>query len=64
MRPEISNILQHIYPGLKDDQSVMHYDDVKGVSKNMFFISHSEPEKTDDEMNFWKFIFRECITII
>ena len=50
MRPEISDVLQHIYPGLQDHQSVLNKEDIKGISKNMFYINHKQPEKIEDEM--------------
>ena len=41
MRPEISRVVREIYPELKDDQSVMKIDDVRGVNgKNYFFFNH------------------------
>ena len=50
MRPEISRLLKHIYPHLRDDESVLKYDNIQGVSKNTFFINHHEPETGDDEL--------------
>ncbi|XP_041376703.1 LOW QUALITY PROTEIN: NFX1-type zinc finger-containing protein 1-like [Gigantopelta aegis] len=50
MRPEISSLMTHIYPNLKDGNSVKLYPSVMGVSKNLFFITHSHLEKHDREM--------------
>ena len=50
MRPEISSLMTHIYPSLKDDESVMKYPSVMGVSQNLFFLTHSHHEKHDMEM--------------
>ena len=50
MRPEISLLLRHIYPDLRDDPSVHDYGNVKGVSTNMFFIQHANKEQHDDEV--------------
>lgn len=41
MRPEIANLITPtIYPTLKSAPSVYQYEKVKGVTKNLFFISH------------------------
>lgn len=50
MRPEIANFLRIIYPRLVDDQSVKAYENVKGVSRSLYFISHSSEEHRDDEL--------------
>ena len=50
MRPLISTLMEPIYPGLLDDESVYGRDNVKGVAKDMFFIDHTEPESVDDEL--------------
>ena len=50
MRPEIANFLRIIYPRLIDDQSVQIYDSVKGVSTNLYFISHTSEEHRDEEL--------------
>ena len=50
MRPEIANFLRIIYPGLIDDQSVEVYDNVRGVSTNLYFISHTSEEHRDEEL--------------
>ncbi|CAG5131922.1 unnamed protein product, partial [Candidula unifasciata] len=44
MRPEISQIVRHIYPDLKDHSSVERYEHIRGVSKNIFFIQHEQEE--------------------
>ncbi|GFN85330.1 nfx1-type Zinc finger-containing protein 1-like [Plakobranchus ocellatus] len=44
MRPEISKLMRHIYPNLKDHSCVTHYDHIKGVTKDIFFVQHEEPE--------------------
>ena len=40
MRPEIARLMTFIYEDLQDHQSVHEYEDVGGVSKNLFFIDH------------------------
>ena len=46
MRPEISQMLEHIYfnPKLENHYSVMRFENVKGVSRNMFFVDHDKAE--------------------
>ena len=46
MRPEVSKMLEHIYvnPKLENHESVMNFDNIKGVSRNVFFVDHNESE--------------------
>ena len=46
MRPEISKMLEHIYvnPKLENHESVMNFDNIKGVAHNAFFVDHEESE--------------------
>ncbi|GIY60264.1 NFX1-type zinc finger-containing protein 1 [Caerostris darwini] len=45
MRPEIASLLvPHIYSNLRNHESVDNYENIKGVSKNVFFITHSYNE--------------------
>lgn len=47
MRPTVSSLLvPFIYKELLDHPSVLEYEDIKGISKNVFFIDHSKNEKT------------------
>ena len=51
MRPEIAELVHPlIYPVLENHVSVCGYENVKGVSSNMFFIDHCELEKPNDEL--------------
>ena len=50
MRPEIAGLLQDIYPNLQNHSSVLQYPDVKGVSSNLFFISHEHQEGDNSEL--------------
>ncbi|BES94733.1 NFX1-type zinc finger-containing protein [Nesidiocoris tenuis] len=55
MRPEIAELIcPAIYPNLTNSPSVTLYPDVKGVAKNVFFFSHTHPEKDgfDSESKF------------
>ncbi|XP_030831842.1 NFX1-type zinc finger-containing protein 1-like [Strongylocentrotus purpuratus] len=52
MRPEISRLMRmdRLYPSLKDDDSVKGFDDILGVTKNIFFLHHEMEEDSVDEM--------------
>lgn len=50
MRPEISSIMRHIYPELKDHEHVKTYPNIKGVSSNLFLVNHSHLENSNSEM--------------
>ncbi|XP_060580703.1 NFX1-type zinc finger-containing protein 1-like [Ruditapes philippinarum] len=50
MRPEISSIMRHIYPDLKDHEHVRSYPNVKGVSTNLFLVNHSHMEICSNEI--------------
>ncbi|XP_043566132.1 NFX1-type zinc finger-containing protein 1 isoform X1 [Chiloscyllium plagiosum] len=46
MRPEIAALLSpHIYEQLENHPSVMNYENIKGVSSNLFFVEHNYPEE-------------------
>ena len=49
MRPEIAALMKHIYDDLQNHEYVENYEDIKGVKKNMFFISHKRLEKSCDQ---------------
>lgn len=45
MRPTISKLLvPTIYEDLEDHYSVLDHPNIRGVSKNLFFITHNENE--------------------
>ena len=46
MRPEISKMLDHIYfnPKLENHESVLNFENIKGVRRNMYFVDHDESE--------------------
>ncbi|XP_071958633.1 NFX1-type zinc finger-containing protein 1-like [Antedon mediterranea] len=51
MRPQISEIMRkHFYSHLLDDESVKEFDNVKGVSRNLFFINHDIQEETVEDI--------------
>ncbi|NXR16107.1 ZNFX1 protein, partial [Semnornis frantzii] len=50
MRPEIAQLLcPHIYPELENHPSVLLYDNIRGVSSNLFFVEHNFPEQEMQE---------------
>ena len=52
MRPEISQLFRHIYQdGLEDHVSVTQYEDIQGVSKNLYFIDHELHESVHDNVH-------------
>ena len=48
MRPEISQLVKHIYPHLVDDRTVFEFPQVKGVKHNLHFIDHKILEDRSD----------------
>ncbi|GAB1606748.1 NFX1-type zinc finger-containing protein 1-like, partial [Argonauta hians] len=44
MRPEIAALVHPIYPELRNHKSVSDYENILGISKNIFFLNHSNPE--------------------
>ena len=51
MRPQIARLVHpHIYDTLMNHESVLKYEDVKGVVHNLFFLQHSFPEKVDTNL--------------
>ena len=46
MRPEISKMLEHIYfnPKLENHKSVLNFENIMGVTRNVFFVDHTESE--------------------
>uniref|UniRef100_A0A1A8CEK6 Zinc finger, NFX1-type containing 1 n=2 Tax=Nothobranchius kadleci TaxID=1051664 RepID=A0A1A8CEK6_NOTKA len=46
MRPEIACLLSpHIYSELENHPSVFEYDNIKGLSANLFFVEHKQREE-------------------
>uniref|UniRef100_A0AC34F6S1 RZ-type domain-containing protein n=1 Tax=Panagrolaimus sp. ES5 TaxID=591445 RepID=A0AC34F6S1_9BILA len=42
-------LMPHFYDNLQDDPSVLKREPVKGVTKNLMFITHSEPEISEKD---------------
>lgn len=54
MRPEISQLVRPVYERLIDNENVLEYELVKGIEKNVFFISHNKEESTKEEsQSYW-----------
>ncbi|NWR50263.1 ZNFX1 protein, partial [Regulus satrapa] len=50
MRPEIAQLISpHIYQKLENHPSVLKYENIKGVSTNVFFVQHEVPEQEIQE---------------
>ncbi|OPL33671.1 hypothetical protein AM593_03558, partial [Mytilus galloprovincialis] len=45
MRPEISELVRHMYPKLYDNSNVLEYENIKGIRQNLFFITHEYDEQ-------------------
>lgn len=67
MRPEIARLLTpHIYTELENHPSVLEYENIKGVSSNLFFVKHSYPElaikdgKSHENMHEAQFVVELC----
>ena len=51
MRPEIAGLVcPHIYPKLLNHKSVLQYENIQGVTTNMYFFHHEYPEVENDEL--------------
>ena len=51
MRPEIAGLVcPHIYPTLLNHESVLQYENIQGVTTNMYFFQHEHPEEENDEL--------------
>ncbi|CDW86153.1 UNKNOWN [Stylonychia lemnae] len=50
MRPEISQLVKFLYPKLTDDARVKLYPNIRGIEKNLFFMTHSQQEASDDNI--------------
>ena len=59
MRPEIAKMLDHIYvnPRLQNDTSVLAFEDIKGVERNLFFVDHNEEEVQCNNVATFPYIF-------
>ncbi|KAJ8042133.1 NFX1-type zinc finger-containing protein 1 [Holothuria leucospilota] len=52
MRPEISQLLklhEKFYPDLEDDESVLYFDNIQGIEKNVYFLDHTYTESSQND---------------
>ncbi|KAI8519522.1 NFX1-type zinc finger-containing protein 1 [Branchiostoma belcheri] len=50
MRPEFARLLTpHIYESLDNHESVLNFDNIKGVSSNIFFVNHNYREAQEGD---------------
>eukprot|EP00742_Colponemidia_sp_Colp-10_P011742 GILJ01013092.1.p1 GENE.GILJ01013092.1~~GILJ01013092.1.p1 ORF type:complete len:1832 (-),score=214.16 GILJ01013092.1:109-5445(-) len=49
MRPEIARMMEPIYADLQNHESVSQYDNIKGISSNIFFLTHDRLESSEGE---------------
>jgi hypothetical protein len=50
MRPEIVKlIVPHIYESLDNHESVLCYENIRGIKGNVFFVTHAEMEKSVED---------------
>ena len=54
MRPEIAKMLDHIYvePKLENHESVLKFENVVGVERNLFFVDHRNKEVLESDLFF------------
>ena len=51
MRPEIAGLVcPFIYPTLLNHESVLEYENIRGVTTNMYFFDHQYPEAENDDL--------------
>ena len=51
MRPEIAGLVHpHIYPKLDNHETVLNYENIRGVTTNMYFFDHQYPEQENDDL--------------
>ena len=51
MRPEIAQLVcPHVYEKLLNHESVEKYPDIRGISKNLFFVCHTQPESENPNL--------------
>uniref|UniRef100_A0A8D8TX39 NFX1-type zinc finger-containing protein 1 n=1 Tax=Cacopsylla melanoneura TaxID=428564 RepID=A0A8D8TX39_9HEMI len=55
MRPEICELITpSIYPNLQNHPSVYTFDDVRGLTNNLFFVTHEVDELKDDTIQSYR----------
>ncbi|XP_077993299.1 NFX1-type zinc finger-containing protein 1-like [Glandiceps talaboti] len=49
MRPEIAELMKHFYKDLFNHESVFNFENIKGVSSNIYFVDHRYKEEGDGD---------------
>lgn len=47
MRPEVAQLLHSLYEKLDDNENVLEYEDVMGLEKNVYFVSHQKKDRSN-----------------
>ncbi|KAH8107252.1 P-loop containing nucleoside triphosphate hydrolase protein [Cristinia sonorae] len=56
MRPQVSSLIRnYLYPNLEDHELVNSHPDVRGMAKNVFFLSHDHKENAGEDDSVSKF---------
>ncbi|TCD60036.1 hypothetical protein EIP91_010850, partial [Steccherinum ochraceum] len=56
MRPQISSLIRtYLYPQLEDHELVKQHPDVRGLAKNVFFLTHNHKENAGEDDSVSKF---------
>ncbi|KAH9330791.1 hypothetical protein KI387_002899, partial [Taxus chinensis] len=63
MRPSISMLISDLYPSLQDHDSVLNYEDIKGIKNNVFFLDHKAMESETSEASS-KVNVKEAVLIV
>ncbi|KAJ8583241.1 hypothetical protein M405DRAFT_937339 [Rhizopogon salebrosus TDB-379] len=64
MRPSISSLIRNtLYPQLEDHELVHHYPHVRGIAKDVFFVTHSHRENEGAEDSASKYNLYEVIVL-
>lgn len=49
MRPEVAQLLHSLYEKLDDNENVLEYEDVMGLEKNVYFVSHQKKDQAIED---------------
>lgn len=49
MRPEVAQLLHSLYEKLDDNENVLEYEDVMGLEKNVYFVSHQKEDQAIED---------------
>lgn len=64
MRPEIADLIRgSIYENLNDAPNVLVYESVRGMTKDLFFLSHEKFEKSVSHTIQFSLVKLKCRTL-